>query len=210
MEIESCITSVKQVHESPRERAPIYNSIRIDSLNKVLETEPFVKNVRRSIVTDLDGAVCTKESVGDYPRIKTLAEIAAGASDGFAIYSARYYLAEGGFLEKILKPILKRKGQAVINYPFFDKESGDSLEKFIRACNPNCSANLIIGGEKLRRCNSAIINMASRALSTDGVFVFIGSGLIDKRNVNEIARAMDLEGRDTRGIYYLYTGKGLI
>lgn len=209
MEIESYIGSVEQVYESPQERDPVYNSIKIDSLEQLLVTEPFTRNVRRSVVTDLDGVICTRGSVGDYSRIRDLGKIISVSGD-FAIYSARCCLSEGGFLEKTLKPILKRQGQTVMTYPFFDKESGDSLEKFIRACNPNCLINLIIGGEKLRRCNKAIINIADNALKNDGAFVFIGSGLVDKRNVDKIAKEMDSKGRNTRGIYYLYTGKGLV
>lgn len=209
MEIERYFTSVESVYESPKERYPVYNSIRVDSLEQVLMTEAFTRNVSRAVATDLDGVICSENSVGDYSRIRNLGKIISASSD-FAIYSARCCLSEGGFLEKTLKPIFKRRGQAVMNYPFFDKDSGDSLERFIRASNPNCSVNLIIGGEKLRRCNEAIINMADNALENKGIFVFIGSGLIDKRNVDKIAKEMGSKGRNTRGIYYLYTGKGLV
>jgi hypothetical protein len=187
-----------------------YSATMVGSLTDVLKTDIFNGNYCRSVVMDLDGVLCTNNSVGDYFRIKSLNEIIS-LSDEFTVYSARFNLREGGIFDKVLKSFLKKKGQAVINYPFFNSDSGKNLERFVKNSNPECECKIKVDCRKVVSTDSDIFSLADRVLSIpNGVFVYIGSGFVDKVRVENIAKKMNLLGRDVGRIHYLYTGKGLI
>ena len=199
----------------------------VSSLVEIPKMDPFVGGSNLSVVMDLDGVLCGRGKNNtleiNLEKLKSLGEIAAKSRE-IMFYSSRKPMNEESFLWKeVFGSVFER--QSITTFPFLTGESMQRLSGYIKNCNPNCSVYFNLNGElpedKKKRIeekekktkkdqSKEFYDFCARVLRQDRRLVVIGSNVSDRKEAQQMARVMELNGYDRNRIFCFNTGLLLV
>lgn len=177
---------------------------------QIVEMAPFNTDEKIATFADLDGVFVKygKEhsNESNIVRLNGLRKVIE-RSDEFVFWSSRFRVDENSNFWKFASMLFE--GKSISKFPFLTNKSIERLENFAKNSNPDCRVESKIGIKKMRSCfgiEDDFVSMALKTIQSEKKMVVIGSSIIDRNRVRNLAENIKRQGSDPRSLYYFDTG----